>query len=184
MNSISVSQISKKLRWHDAGQLSNWLGTKRKCFTFNIQGTDHKPTPWSTDTRGVSLMCSAGPCHGVTPTEANSVWALIDIVSYCALNLFLETKTISSFRLLDSDCHHDDIQFFSTNCIICLCSDFPLFCLLEGRGTVIFVYVIQAVTALPMGSLWKRWGEWSNLNSSRLSPGKESSYELEWSSLE
>jgi hypothetical protein len=46
--------------------------------------------------------------------------------------------------MLGSDCHHDAIQSFSTNCIICLCSHFPLFYILEGKGTVIFVYVIQA----------------------------------------
>lgn len=66
------------------------------------------------------------------------------MVSHCALNLFLETRTISSFRLFGSDRRHDALQFFSTNCIICLCSDFPLFCILEGKGIVIFAHVIHA----------------------------------------
>jgi hypothetical protein len=65
------------------------------------------------------------------------------MVSYCVLKLFLETRTISSLRLLGSDCHHDAIRSFPTNCIICLCSDFPLFCILVGKSTLIFVYVIQ-----------------------------------------
>jgi hypothetical protein len=45
--------------------------------------------------------------------------------------------------MLGSDCHHCYMQFFS-NCIICLCSDYSLFCLLEGKGKVIFIYAIQA----------------------------------------
>jgi hypothetical protein len=47
-------------------------------------------TGWARSTRAVVLIISAGQHSGVTPLEANNV--RIDIVPYCALNLFVELE--------------------------------------------------------------------------------------------